>query len=179
MFEFGYFLGRLGSIYNRLRVIPFGRYPIIIRGWYNVLFNRTPIYYVQQIDLFRKSKCMACPLNRGNWCDSTSYEEVEGEKVYGCGCYLPAKWTIPTEVCPLSKWGELKGELEWGEYIKEINDYYVNNYVKVYSEEDLELLNSIMGINDKVVDTKYVNSDIDLDNKYEPIVEVAINKKSL
>ena len=36
-----------------------------------------------------------------------------------------------------------------------------------------------MGINDKVVDTKYVNSDIDLDNKYEPIVEVEINKKSL
>lgn len=48
--------------------------------------------------------CEGCSLKNGNICDSSRYEELNGVRIYGCGCYLDKKALVSKGGCPLGKW---------------------------------------------------------------------------
>jgi hypothetical protein len=48
--------------------------------------------------------CKGCSLYNNGYCDSKRYEEVDGYKVYGCGCNLELKSLSSRSRCPLGKW---------------------------------------------------------------------------
>lgn len=48
--------------------------------------------------------CSLCSLNDNGYCSSKRYEEVLGQRVYGCGCNLELKSLSKNSKCPLGKW---------------------------------------------------------------------------
>lgn len=52
----------------------------------------------KEIAHFRKKICDACPVSefgKSKFCKLRNG---------GCGCYLPAKRSVPSEACPIGKW---------------------------------------------------------------------------
>lgn len=89
----------------------------IAKGFMNLAFDNLDILdeNIKQEGLRRSSKCASCPLRTNNKCDTNKEGAVvidfvyydrplkKGDKMRGCGCYIPAKILNPNSQCPLGK----------------------------------------------------------------------------
>ncbi len=80
----------------------------ILKGWANVVKDEFGLLSpeLQQLSETRLKICDNCTVRDNNSCSrrrQTTHVDT-GEMVYGCGCNIAAKTTLPEKECPAGKW---------------------------------------------------------------------------